>query len=128
MFFPRSQTRLMTLLLAGLIAACPSHSYSQATTSDSMTAEAAKFGYDVIVTSGENDVARQQNQVKDFIVKRVSAIVLTGGGALLRNLDKRLREETGLPVLIADDPLSSVCLGAGKMLDDFDLLRRVAVD
>jgi len=55
-------------------------------------------------------------------------IVLTGGGALLRNLDKRLREETGLPVLIADDPLSSVCLGAGKMLDDFDLLRRVAVD
>ncbi len=55
-------------------------------------------------------------------------IVLTGGGALLRNLDKRLREETGLPVLIADDPLSSVCLGAGKMLDDFELLRRVAVD
>jgi rod shape-determining protein MreB and related proteins len=55
-------------------------------------------------------------------------IVLTGGGALLRNLDKRLREETGLPVLIADDPLSSVCLGAGKMLDDFDLLRRVAVE
>lgn len=55
-------------------------------------------------------------------------IVLTGGGALLRNLDKRLREETGLPVLIADDPLSSVCLGAGKMLDDFSLLRRVAID
>ncbi len=55
-------------------------------------------------------------------------IVLTGGGALLRNLDKRLREETGLPVLIADDPLSSVCLGAGKMLDDFDLLRRVAIE
>jgi len=55
-------------------------------------------------------------------------IVLTGGGALLRNLDKRLREETGLPVLIADDPLSSVCLGAGKMLDDFNLLRRVAIE
>ncbi len=55
-------------------------------------------------------------------------IVLTGGGALLRNLDKRLREETGLPVLIADDPLSSVCLGAGKMLDDFELLKRVAVE
>jgi rod shape-determining protein MreB len=55
-------------------------------------------------------------------------IVLTGGGALLRNLDKRLREETGLPVLIADDPLSSVVLGAGKMLADFSLLKRVAVE
>jgi len=55
-------------------------------------------------------------------------IVLTGGGALLKNLDKRLREETGLPVLIADDPLSSVVLGAGKMLGDFDLLKRVAVE
>src|SRR5205814_2042408 len=43
-------------------------------------------------------------------------IVLTGGGALLKNLDKRIREETGLPVSIADDPLASVVLGTGKML------------
>ena len=55
-------------------------------------------------------------------------IVLTGGGALLKNLDKRLREETGLPVSIADDPLTSVVMGTGKMLSDFDLLRRVALD
>jgi len=55
-------------------------------------------------------------------------IVLAGGGALLKNLDKRLREETGLPVLIADEPLSAVVLGAGKMLQDFDLLKRVALD
>lgn len=55
-------------------------------------------------------------------------IVLTGGGALLKNLDKRLREETGLPILIADDPLSCVALGAGKMLQDFELLKRVALD
>jgi len=46
-------------------------------------------------------------------------IVLTGGGALLKNLDKRIREETGLPVSIADDPLCSVVLGTGKMLSDF---------
>src|ERR1043166_777234 len=45
-------------------------------------------------------------------------IVLTGGGALLKNLDKRIREETGLPVSIADDPLASVVLGTGKMLSD----------
>src|SRR5213082_1273440 len=55
-------------------------------------------------------------------------IVLTGGGALLKNLDKRIREETGLPVSIADDPLASVVLGTGKMLTDFDLLRRVAIE
>jgi len=52
-------------------------------------------------------------------------IVLTGGGALLRNLDQRLRAETGLPVFVADDPLTSVVLGAGKMLSDFALLKRV---
>src|SRR5688500_3922422 len=55
-------------------------------------------------------------------------IVITGGGSLLRNLDKRLREETGLPVSSAEDPLSSVVLGAGKMLGEFDLLRKIAID
>jgi rod shape-determining protein MreB len=55
-------------------------------------------------------------------------IVLTGGGALIKNLDKRIREETGLPVSIADDALSSVVLGTGKMLSDFKLLRRISID
>ena len=55
-------------------------------------------------------------------------IVLTGGGAMLKNLDKRIREETGLPVSIAEDPLASVALGTGKMLTDFKLLRRIAID
>ena len=55
-------------------------------------------------------------------------IVLSGGGALLQNLDERLRRETGLPVQIAEDPLSAVVLGAGKMLSDFNLLRKVAID
>jgi rod shape-determining protein MreB len=55
-------------------------------------------------------------------------IVLTGGGALLKNLDKRIREETGLPVSIAEDPLASVVLGTGRMLADFNLLRRVAIE
>jgi rod shape-determining protein MreB len=52
-------------------------------------------------------------------------IVLTGGGALLRNLDKRLREETGLPIIIADDPLSSVVLGSGKALENINELKEV---
>ena len=55
-------------------------------------------------------------------------IVLTGGGALLKNLDRRISEETGLPVSIADDPLACVALGTGKMLDDFDLLRRLQIE
>ncbi len=55
-------------------------------------------------------------------------IVLTGGGALLKNLDTRIRDETGLPVSIGDDPLTSVVLGTGKLLNDFELLRKVSLD
>ncbi|MBN1550231.1 rod shape-determining protein [bacterium] len=54
-------------------------------------------------------------------------IVLSGGCALLKKLDVRLREETGLPVTIADDPLTCVCMGTGKMLDEIDLLQKVSV-
>jgi rod shape-determining protein MreB len=54
-------------------------------------------------------------------------IVLTGGGALLEGLDARLREETGLPVSIADEPLTSAVMGTGKVLADFDLLARVSL-
>lgn len=54
-------------------------------------------------------------------------IVLAGGGALLRNLDILLREETGLPVMIADDPLTAVVRGSGKVLDNLDLLKKVTV-
>lgn len=54
-------------------------------------------------------------------------IVLAGGGALLRNLDALLREETGLPVSLADDPLTAVVIGAGKALDELALLREVAI-
>jgi rod shape-determining protein MreB len=52
-------------------------------------------------------------------------VILTGGGSLLKNLDVRIREETGLPVFIAEDPLSSVVNGAGLILENIDLLKRV---
>jgi rod shape-determining protein MreB len=55
-------------------------------------------------------------------------IVLTGGGALLKNLDKRIKEETGLPVSVAEDPLASVVLGTSKMLTDFQLLRKISIE
>jgi rod shape-determining protein MreB and related proteins len=54
-------------------------------------------------------------------------IFLTGGGALLKNLDILLKEETGLPIIIADDPLSAVVLGSGKTLENLDLLKEVSI-
>ena len=53
--------------------------------------------------------------------------MLSGGGSLLRDLDQRLREETGLPVVLAEDPLASVVLGTGRVLEDIDLLRKVSL-
>jgi rod shape-determining protein MreB len=52
-------------------------------------------------------------------------LVLAGGGALLRGLDKRLREETGLPVHVAEDPLSAVAEGTGKALQEIAFMKRV---
>lgn len=55
-------------------------------------------------------------------------IILTGGGALLKNLDKLLREETGLPITIAEDPLTTVAMGTGMMLNSIEILRQVVID
>ena len=54
-------------------------------------------------------------------------LVLTGGGALLRGLDERLRHETGMPVHVADDPLHSVAVGAGRCVEEFEALQQVLV-
>ena len=54
-------------------------------------------------------------------------IVLAGGGALLRNLDVLLREETGLPIMLADDPLTAVVMGAGRALDEISLLKNISI-
>lgn len=55
-------------------------------------------------------------------------MVLTGGGAMLRNLDRRLGQETGLPVLVAENPLTSVVMGVGMILSDLPLLRKIALN
>ncbi len=57
-----------------------------------------------------------------------TGIVLTGGGALLKNLDKLLREKSGLPIIVADDPLTTVAIGCGKVLDNINILREVVIN
>jgi rod shape-determining protein MreB len=54
-------------------------------------------------------------------------VVLTGGGALLKGLDERLKHETGMPIHVADNPLSCVAIGSGKCLEEFEVLKRVLV-
>ena len=54
-------------------------------------------------------------------------IVLTGGGALLRGLDERLRHETGMPIHITDRPLDSVAMGSGKCVEEFEALQQVLI-
>jgi rod shape-determining protein MreB and related proteins len=78
-----------------------------------------------IVEAVRLSLERTPPELASDIVDR--GIVLAGGGALLRNLDILLREETGLPVMMAEDPLTAVVMGAGKALDEIALLREVAV-
>nr|WP_246556413.1 rod shape-determining protein [Desulfonema magnum] len=68
---------------------------------------------------------RTPQELASDVVK--SGIVLTGGVALLKNLDKFLSEETGLPITIADNPLSTVAIGSGKALDSIELLDKVII-
>src|SRR5712672_83773 len=78
-----------------------------------------------IVEAVRLSLERTPPELASDIVEK--GIVLAGGGALLRNLDVLLREETGLPVSLAADPLTAVVMGAGKALDELSLLRDVTV-
>jgi rod shape-determining protein MreB len=96
------------------------------TISDEEVREALAETVNVIVDAVHVALEATPPELSADIVDR--GIVVTGGGALLKNLDKRLREETGLPVAMAEDPLSTVVLGAGKMLSNFELLRKISLD
>ncbi len=93
------------------------------TINDNEIREALENVVHAIVEATKNTLEKTPPELSADIVDR--GIILSGGGALLRNLDKRLREETSLPVFIAEDPLCSVVLGAGMILENIDLLKKV---
>ena len=95
------------------------------TVSDAEIRDALAETVNVIIEAVRVALEQTPPELSADIVDR--GIVLTGGGSMLKNLDKRLREETGLPVAMAEDPLSSVVYGAGNMLSDFDLLRKISI-
>lgn len=96
------------------------------TVGDEEIREALAETVNVIVDAVRVALERTPPELSADIIDK--GIVMTGGGAMLKNLDKRLREETGLPLAMAEDPLTCVTLGAGKMLDDFSLLRKISKD
>ena len=96
------------------------------TVDDSEIREALSECVSTMVNAIRVALERTPPELSADIIDR--GIVLAGGGALLKNLDKRIREETGLPVCIADDPLCSVVLGTGKILSNFKLLRKISVE
>jgi rod shape-determining protein MreB len=96
------------------------------TVNDSEIREALSESVSTIVSTIRMALERTPPELSADISDR--GIVLVGGGALLRNLDKRIREETGLSVCIADDPLCCGVLGAGKILSDFKLLRKISIE
>ncbi|MHA1575156.1 MAG: rod shape-determining protein [Alphaproteobacteria bacterium] len=79
-----------------------------------------------IVESVKIGLERTPPELAADIVDR--GIVLAGGGALLKNLDTRLEQETGLPIIVAESPLTAVVLGSGMALDELELLKDVAFD
>ena len=94
--------------------------------SDGEIREALKSTVDVIVHAVRGALERIPPELAADIYDR--GVVITGGGSLLRNLDERLRNDTELPVQMAEDPLTSVVRGAGRMLSNLELLRKLAMD
>jgi rod shape-determining protein MreB len=93
------------------------------TISDEEIREALSDSIAILVNAIKVALERTPPELSADIMDR--GIVLTGGGALLKRFDKRLASETGLPVFVAEDPLSSVVLGTSKMLTDLNLFRRI---
>ena len=120
--YPGNEIQTMEIKGRDLVASVP----KMVEISDEEIREALMEPVRQIVESVRIALERTPPELASDIVEK--GIVLAGGGALLRNLDVLLREETGLPVTIAADPHTAVVMGAGKALDELSLLRDVTVD
>ena len=119
--FPSEEIRTMEVKGRDLVTGIPK---TQIINSEEVR-EAISEQVNAIVEAVKVCLERTPPELAADIIDR--GIFLAGGGALLRNLDVLLREKTGLPIFIAEDPLSCVALGSGKVLDELNLLRNVAV-
>jgi rod shape-determining protein MreB len=94
------------------------------TISGSEAREALKETTRAIVEAVRDTLEKTPPELASDISER--GIVMTGGGSMLKGLDQLLAEETGLPVFVAQEPLNCVVMGAGKLLENLPLLKRIA--
>ena len=88
--------------------------------------EAIKYSIYEIIEIVKNTLEKTPPELASDIAEK--GIILAGGGALIKNLDKLLSEKTGMPVYVADNPLDSVVRGTGKTLQDLEKLKRVLIN
>lgn len=120
--YPDKEVRTMTIKGRDLIDGIPK---TIEINSDEVR-EALAEPINSIVTAVKDALEKTPPELASDIVDR--GIVLAGGGAMLKNLDILLREQTGLPIIIADDPLFCVVKGSGSVLDKLDLLKEVSIN
>ncbi|MBI5637315.1 MAG: rod shape-determining protein [Nitrospinae bacterium] len=119
--YPREQKKTMEVKGRDLVAGIP----RTLIVSDEEVREALSEVVAVIVDTVKTALERIPPELAADIVDK--GIVMAGGGALLGGLDALLREQTGLPIIVAEDPLSAVAMGVGKTLEHLDLLKQVAI-
>jgi rod shape-determining protein MreB len=119
--FPLAEKRTMEIKGRDLMEGVP----KSITISDAEIREALDECINVLVNSIRIVLERTPPELSSDLADR--GIVLAGGGALIRGLDQRISKETGLPVILAENPLSCVVMGTSKMLSDFVLLRKTAL-
>jgi rod shape-determining protein MreB len=119
--FPLKERLTLTIKGRDLVEGIP----KELVISDEEIREALAETVNVIVDAVRMALERTPPELSADIMDK--GIVLSGGGALLRALDERIRAETGLPVVQAEDPLACVVLGTGRVLEDMGLLRKVSI-
>src|SRR3984885_627375 len=120
--YPFDEERVMEIKGRDLVAGAPKTIEITSTQVHDALTDSVNEVVDAVKTALEKTPPELASDIVD------NGIVLTGGGALLANLDILLRERTGLPVSLAEDPLTCVVLGSGKVLEELDLLKQLTTD